>query len=109
MKLATHILREAGYTILIANDGEEAVRVFEEHADEIDCVMMDVVMPRMGGKEAMEKLLALRPSLRHLFVSGYSPNAGHNDFIKEKNLHLLSKPYQPEVLLRKIRDVLDED
>ncbi len=109
LELATYILRDAGYTILIANDGDEAVRVFEEHADEIDCVIMDVVMPRMGGKEAMEKILKKRPALRHLFVSGYSPDAGHTDFIKEQGEPLLSKPYRPAALLQKVRAVLDED
>lgn len=85
------------------------MRVFEEHADEIDCVIMDVVMPRMGGKEAMEKILKKRPALRHLFVSGYSPDTGHTDFIKEQGEPLLSKPYRPAALLQKIRAVLDED
>ncbi|MBI9019722.1 MAG: PAS domain S-box protein [Verrucomicrobia bacterium] len=109
LKLATLILSGAGYTVVTAKDGVEAVRVFEERADEIDLVMMDVVMPRMGGKEAMGKILKKRPALRHLFTSGYSPGAGHNDFIKEKSLHLMSKPYQAEALLQKIREVLDED
>jgi len=66
------------------------------------------VMPRMGGKKAMGKILKINPALRHLFVSGYSSGVGNTDFIKEKKLHLLSKPYQPDTLLQKIRDVLDE-
>ena len=108
LNMAKEILSTAGYTVLTANDGAQAVRVFEEHADEINCVIMDVVMPRMGGKEAMEQLLKKRPALRHFFVSGYSPDAGHIHFIKEKELHLLSKPYAANTLLRKIREVLDE-
>jgi two-component system, cell cycle sensor histidine kinase and response regulator CckA len=107
--LSANTLRSAGYTVLTAKDGENAHQVFEEHADEIDCVMMDVVMPRMGGKEAMGKILKKRPALHYLFVSGYSPNVGHTNFIKEKGFHLLSKPYQADALLRKIRDVLDEN
>jgi len=107
LKLATQILSSAGYTVLTAKDGEEAVRVFKEHADEIDLVMMDVVMPRMSGKNVMDAILQKRPAMRHLFVSGYSPDAGHNDFIKEKGLHLLSKPYQAAALLHKIREVLE--
>ena len=108
LKLATEVLNGAGYTALTAKDGVEAVRVFEEHADEIDLVMMDVVMPLMSGKEAMEEILKKRPALRYLFVSGYSPATGHNDFIVENNLHLLSKPYPADALLRKIREVLAE-
>jgi len=109
LELAVQILSEAGYTGLTAKDGEEAVRVFEEHADEIDLVIMDVVMPRMGGKEAMGKILEKRPALRHLFVSGYTRGEGQAGFIKGKGMHLLNKPYQSEDLLKKIRDVLDED
>lgn len=106
LKLATQIMRGGGYTVLTAKDGEEAVRVFEEYADEIDLVIMDVVMPRMGGKQAMDAILEKRPAMRYLFVSGYSPDAGHNDFIKDKPLHLLSKPYKAEALLHKVREVL---
>jgi signal transduction histidine kinase/CheY-like chemotaxis protein len=108
LKLATYSLSASGYTVLTATDGEEALRVFKEHADEIDLVMMDVVMPNMGGKKAMEEILKQRPALPYLFVSGYSLDTGHNDFIKEKDLHLLSKPYHVKDLLGKIRDILDE-
>ncbi|QHI69246.1 PAS domain S-box protein [Tichowtungia aerotolerans] len=109
LKLAEHLLMDAGYTVLTACDGEEAIRVFEEHADEIDAVMFDVVMPRLGGKQALERILELRPGLPHLFASGYSENAVHTNFIQKRGLHLLSKPYQTETLLRKIREVLDEE
>ena len=108
LELTRHILMEAGYTVLTAKDGKEAVRVFEEHVAEIDMVMFDVVMPRMGGKEAMKKILKMRPDLPHLFVSGYSENAVHTNFIQNRDLHLLSKPYQTDSLLRKVREVLEE-
>jgi len=107
LELTTQILSTAGYTVLTAKDGEDAMRAVEEHADEIDCVMMDVVMPRMGGKDAMEKILEKRPAMRHLFVSGYSHTEGHTDFIKDMGHDLLSKPYLATDLLRKIREVLD--
>jgi len=108
LELTQYILIEAGYTVLTAKDGKEAVRVFETRAAEIDMVMFDVVMPRMGGKEAMEHILKKRPDLPHLFASGYSENAVHTNFIQNRGLHLLSKPYQTDSLLRKIREVLDE-
>ena len=107
LRLAEHLLTRAGYRVLTAMDGEEAIAVFKKHIKEIDVVMFDVVMPRMGGKEAIEKLLELRPGLPHLFASGYSENAVHTNFIQKRGLHLLSKPYQAETLLRKIREVLD--
>ena len=106
--LAEHLLTNAGYSVLTAANGEEAVRLFKQHAEEIDAVMFDVVMPRLGGQQAMEKILEIRPELPHLFASGYSENAVHTNFIQKRGLHLLSKPYQAETLLRKIREVLNE-
>jgi FixJ family two-component response regulator len=64
-------------------------------------------MPRLGGKQAVDRILELRPGLPHLFASGYSENAVHTNFIQKRGLHLLNKPYQTETLLRKIREVLD--
>ena len=107
LALAELTLSSAGYTVLSARDGEEAVRIFEEHAEEIDLVIMDVVMPRMGGKEALEKILELKSGLPYLFVSGYSKQTGYTDFIENRELQLLSKPYQSVDLLQKIRDTLD--
>lgn len=103
LKLAVQILTGVGYTVLTAKDGVEAVQVFEEHAEEIDLVMMDMAMPRLGGQEAMKQILAKRPATRHLFVSGYSQHAGQSDDIQEK---LLDKPYTATSLLHKIREVL---
>jgi len=107
--LATHILSHAGYTVLTAKDGKDGLRVFEKHTDEIDLIMTDVVMPHLGAKEMMDQILEQHPGLRHLFVSAYSPNAGHTEFIKEKGAFLLAKPYTIEELLRKIREVLDAE
>ncbi|MDD2219214.1 MAG: ATP-binding protein [Desulfoplanes sp.] len=103
LHLVTSILSDAGYTILTATDGFEAVRVFEEHADSIDLVMMDVIMPRMDGKSAMEKILNKCPTQRYLFVSGYDPHIKQ----KEKNSHLLKKPYRLAELLFKVREILN--
>ncbi len=107
LKLAEHLLTHAGYRVLTARDGREALAMFKQHAREIDMVMFDVVMPHMGGKQALDQILALRPGLPHLFASGYSENEVHTDFIQNRELHLLNKPYQAETLLRKIREVLD--
>ena len=107
LKLCSHILRNAGYTVLTAKDGEEAVRVFEDHADDIDLALFDVVMPRLGGEKAMTRILKQRPGMRHLYASGYSENAVHTNFVQKKGLQLIGKPYQPETLLRAVREALD--
>jgi len=108
LTLAEHLLTEAGYTVLTAKDGRKAIEMFKQHADEIDLVMFDVIMPRLGGKQALKRILELRPEIPHLFASGYSENAVHTNFIQNRGLHLLNKPYQAKTLLRKIREVLDE-
>jgi PAS domain S-box-containing protein len=109
LNFSVKVLRNAGYQVLTAKDGEDALRVFEEHADEIDLVMMDVVMPRMGGKEAMEEILKNHPHLRYLFVSGYNADTGHTNFIEKAGDRLLGKPYKIDVLLRRIRALLDAE
>jgi CheY-like chemotaxis protein len=107
LKFTELSLRSAGYTVLTAMDGKEALHVFEMNIDQIDLVMLDVMMPRMGGKDAFEKMKQQRPDLPHLFASGYSGNAVHTGFIQDPELHLLGKPYRTEDLLRKIRKILD--
>ncbi len=105
--LSQRILSSNGYTVLIAADGEQALRLFEEHQDSIDLVVLDVVMPNMGGREAYEHMRALRPGLKALFASGYSEAAIHKNFKLEEGLQLLQKPYTREPLLRAVRAVLD--
>jgi PAS domain S-box-containing protein len=100
-------LRQAGYTVLTACNGEEAVQRFKENAGEIDLVLSDVVMPKLSGKEAMKQIHELKPAMPYLFVSGYSRHTQYTDFIEDRVLHFLSKPYESDVLLQKIRDLLD--
>lgn len=66
LELTTRILSDAGYTVLVAKDGEEAVRLFEQFSDAIDLALCDVVMPKLGGEEAIERILRKRPSLRYI-------------------------------------------
>jgi len=107
--LSQRILEGSGYKVLVAEDGALACQLFEEHRDVVDLVMLDVVMPNMGGREAYERMRALRPGLRALFASGYSEIAIHKSFKLEGGLQLLQKPYTREPLLRAVRAVLDSD
>jgi PAS domain S-box-containing protein len=97
-KLVTRILRKAGYRVLTANDGQEAINIFNEQPERIDLALFDVMMPNLGGQEAMAQILKIRPELPHLFASGYSEQAIHGNFIQ--------KPYHRENLLKKIRELL---
>ena len=105
--LSKIILEKAGYTVLAAVDGEEALRVFKDRADEIDLALLDVIMPKLGGQAVFNHILEQRPDIRVLFSSGYSINAVHTDFVLDKGLQFIQKPYQRDDLLRKVRDALD--
>ncbi len=106
-ELVVRLLEGAGYTILSARDGEEALRVFEEHANLIDLAILDVMMPKLSGREVMDRIQSGYPCMRFLFSSGYSENAIHTDFVIKEGLNLITKPYHREDLLRAVREVLD--
>ncbi len=106
-KLSSAILEQAGYTVLAAGDGEEALRVFDEHADEIGLALLDVIMPKLGGRAVFERIREARPGVRALFSSGYSMNAIHTSFVLDEGLQLIQKPHQRDDLLRRVREVLD--
>jgi PAS domain S-box-containing protein len=107
LKLSRSVLTHAGYTVFTAADGEQAMEVFDEHGDEIDLALLDVVMPKLGGRAVFEKIRAKRPELPVLFSSGYSMNAIHTNFVLDEGLTLIQKPYQRADLLRKVRETLD--
>ena len=100
------ILEHAGYTVLTASDGEEALCVFEDHADEVDMVILDVVMPKIGGRAVYEQIREKYPQIRVLFASGYSINSIHTNFVLDEGLMLIQKPCRPDDLLRRVREVI---
>jgi len=107
LRLARTILENAGYTVLAARDGEEALQVFRTYDGTIDLALLDVVMPRLGGKGVFLKIRETHPELPFLFASGYSMNAVHTNFILDEGLRLIQKPYLREDLLRRVREALD--
>jgi CheY-like chemotaxis protein len=105
--LAERSLRGYGYEILAARDGAEAVALCEAHP-EIAIAVLDVVMPRMGGKEALDAMRLFRPDLKALFTSGYSTDRIHESFVLLPGIEFLPKPYGPASLARRVREVLDK-
>jgi PAS domain S-box-containing protein len=105
--LAAKVLERAGYRVLLAADGLEACQVFSENAAQISLVLLDVVMPRMGGREACEKISAMKPGIPVIYCSGYSEGALHGGFELPDGIKLIQKPYAPDELLRHIRSTLD--
>jgi PAS domain S-box-containing protein len=104
--LGERALKELGYTVLVARDGEEAVEIFRQHK-EIVLAVLDVVMPRKGGKEAFEEMHKQNPRLKVIFMSGYSADAIHDSFVLIPGTSFLQKPFGPTILARKVREALD--
>jgi PAS domain S-box-containing protein len=105
--MATEVLERVGYTVIVACDGEEAAALFQEHADEVALALLDVVMPKMSGRAACEKMRALKPDLPILFSSGYSFSTLGGDFLERTGAQAIPKPYAPRDLLKKVREALD--
>ena len=107
-ELAVATLREKGYTVVEAVNGEEGLRLAQQHDGKIDLVLTDVVMPVMGGKEMADALRTSHPDTKVLFTSGYTEDAlGHHGVLRPGIL-FLPKPYLTATLARKVREVLDE-
>ena len=105
--LTSSILREFGYAVIVAKDGNDAVREFRENRDRIGLLLLDVIMPRKSGKDAYEEIRTLRPDIKVLFISGYSADMINKEGILEEGSSFISKPVSPTDLLLKVREVLD--
>jgi two-component system cell cycle sensor histidine kinase/response regulator CckA len=105
--MAEQILATLGYRLVLAHDGEEAVRRFRESPDEISLLLMDVVMPKMTGTEAYEKISASRPGISVIFTSGYSEQGVYLTSALHAGATVLQKPYGARSLGRKVRELLD--
>jgi two-component system, cell cycle sensor histidine kinase and response regulator CckA len=104
--LVSEALESFGYTVLLAASGSEAIALAEHHQGTIDLVLTDVVMPHMNGRELAERLLAEQPGLRVLYTSGYPADTIIRHGIEEARAAFIEKPYVPDELARKVRQVL---
>jgi PAS domain S-box-containing protein len=105
--LAAKVLRQHGYTVLVAASGEEALLAAARHEGPLDLVLSDVVMPGMSGPQTWERLAGARAGLRVLFMSGYTDEAMHQHGLAEGAMPFLPKPFTPWSLTAKVREVLE--
>jgi CheY-like chemotaxis protein len=106
--LVTATLSELGYRVVAAADGAQAVREFERLGPEVALVLLDVVMPHLDARQAYERILAIRPDARVLFMTGYAPESTRlAQLVETGRVDLLEKPFTPEALAAKVRSMLD--
>ena len=106
--MAIKVLKRFGYTVLCAPEGQEGLRICREYDGPIHLMLTDVIMPGMSGKELAEHLKTQKPGIRVLFMSGYTDNAIVHRGILDKGIAFLQKPFTPDGLARKLREVLDD-
>jgi nitrogen-specific signal transduction histidine kinase/CheY-like chemotaxis protein len=106
-ELARDTLERAGFRVLCAKDGREALEIFEKNADEIRLVLLDRTMPTTSGEETFEGIRALRPGARVILVSGYSRERASERFRGKGLDGFLEKPFLPATLLERVREVLE--
>uniref|UniRef100_C6E6W3 histidine kinase n=1 Tax=Geobacter sp. (strain M21) TaxID=443144 RepID=C6E6W3_GEOSM len=106
-EVTVSLLQLQGYRVLAAGLPHEALELARAHADEIDLVMTDVVMPEMNGRELARSLLAISPRMKCLFMSGYTANVIAHHGVLEEGVNFISKPFSLSDLAEKVREVLD--
>ncbi|MBI5074200.1 MAG: response regulator [Nitrospirae bacterium] len=106
-KLAITVLSEFGYTVILAEDGDDAVEKFKANRDAIRLVILDMLMPKKNGMEAYDVIRSLSPDIKVLFASGYAQDMIRKEDMIDAQFDFVMKPLSPIDLLKKVRDILD--
>jgi CheY-like chemotaxis protein len=106
-ELTRIMLTEFGYSVIEAADGDDAVRKFREHGQEIKLAILDVVMPRMNGRQVRDEIIQMRPDIQVLFLSGYTADVLEQKGVVGDRANILLKPVSPMDLLRTVRRLID--
>jgi PAS domain S-box-containing protein len=107
--LARRILERRGYNVLAASDGGEAIELVEREEQQIHLLLTDVIMPGLNGQDVAERVRALRPDIRVLFMSGYNEEAVLRDGVLAPGTAFIEKPFSPSTLLDRVRSILSAD
>ena len=105
--LALAILKREGYTVLVAEDGNEALEILEHHDGPVNLLLTDVIMPEMDGKELFEQVSAICPDVKALYMSGYTDDVIAPHGVLEAGVQFIQKPFSVKFLAQKVREVLD--
>jgi len=105
--LVSNMLRTQGYRVYEAEHGADALRVFADHAKEIELLLTDVIMPKMSGRELAQRLTAKKPGLKVVYMSGYTDDIVAREGVVFNDTILLHKPFTVEGLMKKLREALD--
>ena len=106
--LSREILEMNGYRVLTASDGEQASRLCESIDEDIHLMVTDVVMPQMSGRELSERVSKQRPDMAVLYMSGYTDDAIVRHGVLDDGMPFLQKPFTPDALARKVRELLEQ-
>jgi PAS domain S-box-containing protein len=106
--LGSRILRRAGYKVITASNGKQALEVYQVRGDEISLIVLDLIMPEMGGKQCLGEILRVDPSAKAVIASGFSANGRTKDALAAGAKGFVNKPYDIRQLLEVIREVLDQ-
>ena len=107
-QLVCDLLAAYGYRVIAAESGVKALELWKECAPKVDLVLTDLIMPdRVNGRQLAERLWAERPGLKVIFTSGYSAEVVGKDFVLNRDINYLQKPYAPDALASRVRDCLD--
>lgn len=101
-------LKKAGYEVLLAEDGLQAIEIFKQNKDSIDLLMLDVMMPNMNGWEAYQAINHMNPDIPVIFCSGYSDDILKEEYLHEVPAEIVQKPYRLNVLLNRISEVIKD-
>jgi two-component system, cell cycle sensor histidine kinase and response regulator CckA len=106
-ELTASVLVARGYSVVEAKNSDEAEQLANKYGAKIQLLLTDVIMPGISGRELAKKLLVRQPSLRVLYMSGYTYNVIAQGGTLERGVAFLQKPFTPRVLVEKVREVLD--
>jgi signal transduction histidine kinase/CheY-like chemotaxis protein len=106
-EFAAEVLRENGYFVITAEDGEKAIELFKNRPCEIDIVVSDMIMPNAGGRKVFSTVKAIKPEIKFIFSSGYNDSDILADAVKKGQVQFIQKPYAGEELCKLIRKTLD--